>query len=129
MKIAIDFDGTCVTHDYPATGDEIGAAEVLKELVEAGHSLILYTMRTGLELYYAERWFHENKITLFGVQYDPDQTKWTSSNKCYAHLYIDDAALGTPLVYPANGKRPYVDWKKVREILVEKGYLAAEEVE
>jgi len=122
MKIAIDFDGTCVIHDYPATGDNIGAEEVLKELVEKGHQLILYTMRTGVELHFARRWFDEHKIELYGVQYDPEQTKWTSSNKCYAHLYIDDAALGIPLIYPEN-KRPYVDWIKVREMLVEKGIL------
>jgi len=29
MIIAIDFDGTCVTHDYPAIGKDIGAIRVL----------------------------------------------------------------------------------------------------
>ena len=45
MVIAVDFDGTCVTHDYPAVGKEIGAVPVLKALVQAGHKLILFTMR------------------------------------------------------------------------------------
>lgn len=31
MIIAVDFDGTCVTHEFPYVGKEIGAAEVLKE--------------------------------------------------------------------------------------------------
>lgn len=31
MIIAVDFDGTCVTHEFPRVGAEIGAAEVLKE--------------------------------------------------------------------------------------------------
>lgn len=123
MKIAIDFDGTCVTHDYPEVGRDIGAVPVLRELYDAGHSLILHTMRTGMEMYHAREWFDEHDIPLFGVQYDPEQTKWTHSNKCYANLYIDDAALGIPLTYPPNGKRAYVDWVKVRELLVEKGYL------
>lgn len=126
MKIAIDFDGTCVTHDYPEVGKDIGAVEILKDLVKAGHDLILYTMRTSMELFHAEKWFSDNGIVLHGVQYDPAQAKWTSSNKCYAHLYIDDAALGAPLTYPEKG-RPYVDWKKVRQLLVEKGYLVATE--
>jgi hypothetical protein len=123
MKIAIDFDGTCVKYDYPFTGADIGAVPVLRELVEKKHQLILYTMRTGLELKRAEQWFMDNRIELFGVQYDPEQTNWTSSNKCYAHLYIDDAALGIPLIHDEGDKKPYVDWNKVRELLVEKGIL------
>lgn len=43
LTIAVDFDGTCVTHDYPAVRKDIGAIPVLKALVEAGHKLILYT--------------------------------------------------------------------------------------
>ena len=39
MEIAIDFDGTCVTHEYPGVGREIGAAPVLKKLTENGHIL------------------------------------------------------------------------------------------
>ena len=46
MVIAIDFDGTCVTHDFPAVGKDIGAVPVLKMLVDSGHQLILYTMRS-----------------------------------------------------------------------------------
>lgn len=30
MIIAVDFDGTCVTHEYPKVGREIGAVGVLK---------------------------------------------------------------------------------------------------
>jgi predicted mannosyl-3-phosphoglycerate phosphatase (HAD superfamily) len=122
MKIAIDFDGTCVEHDYPETGRDIGAIPVLKELVEKGHQLILHTMRTGVEMHYAQRWFSDNGIPLFGVQYDPEQTKWTHSNKCYCHLNIDDVNLGIPLK-TENGRRPWVDWVKVRELLVERGIL------
>jgi hypothetical protein len=50
MIIAIDFDGTCVTHEYPYIGKDIGAVPVLKELVSSGHQLILFTMRSGKEL-------------------------------------------------------------------------------
>jgi hypothetical protein len=28
--IAVDFDGTCVTHEYPKVGRDIGAVPVLK---------------------------------------------------------------------------------------------------
>jgi hypothetical protein len=116
MIIAIDFDGTCVAHEYPRIGRDIGAVPVLKKLVASGHQLILYTMRCGLELHQASEWFKENEIPLYGKQYNPTQVEWTSSNKCYAHLYIDDAALGCPLIYPGN-ERPFADWNRIEEIL------------
>jgi hypothetical protein len=30
MLVAVDFDGTCVTHEYPDVGREIGAAMVTR---------------------------------------------------------------------------------------------------
>lgn len=44
MIIAVDFDGTCVTHEFPKVGRDIGAVPVLRKLVENGHKLILFTM-------------------------------------------------------------------------------------
>lgn len=123
IAIAIDFDGTCVRHEYPEIGSDIGAIPVLRELSEAGHKLILFTMRSGRHLSEAQEWFMFNGIPLEGVQYNPTQAQWTSSNKCYAHLYIDDAALGCPLVTPADDSRPYVDWAAVRAVLISKGIL------
>jgi len=126
MKIAIDFDGTVVTHEYPNIGQDIGAVPILKRIVGAGHLLILNTMRSGIELEAAVNWFKENDIPLYGVNEDPGQKKWTGSPKVYANLYIDDAALGCPLLYPVKGflpgedhieGRPYVDWERVEELL------------
>jgi hypothetical protein len=115
MIIAIDFDGTCVTHAYPDLGDDIGAVPVIKRMVKCGHHIILFTMRSGEELYDAVEWFRLNDIPLYGVNTNPDQHRWTASPKAYAHLYIDDAALGVPLIHPTVG-RPYVDWKAVTKI-------------
>ena len=80
MKIAIDFDGTCVRHEYPEVGVDIGAIPVLLKLQEAGHKLILFTMRSGNELADAIEWFEKNKIELYGIQEDPEQKNWTNSN-------------------------------------------------
>ena len=93
MTIAIDFDGTCVTHEYPNIGREVeGCVDVLKRLVSEGHKLILYTMRSGKQLKEAKDWFKEREIPLWGVNENPTQNAWTSSPKIYANLYIDDAA-------------------------------------
>ncbi len=114
MIIAVDFDGTCVTHEYPFLGKDVGAVPTLKELVEKGHKLILWTMRSGENLDDAVKWFKDNEIELWGINENPQQaeSKWSTSPKQYAQLYIDDAALGCPLVY--NSGRPYVDWEEVR---------------
>jgi len=121
MVIGIDFDGTCVVHEFPYVGRDIGAVPVLKELVANGHSLILWTMRSngakGNFLDDAVNWFKENEIPLWGIQTNPEQSSWTSSPKAFCQLYIDDAALGCPLV---SDHRDFVDWIKVREMLVEK---------
>ena len=136
MIIGIDFDGTCVTHEFPEVGKDIGAVPVLKELVKAGHKLVLFTMRSnrrrrkrvpespdvsdvhGKFLKDAVSWFKENDIPLFGVNTNPEQKSWTSSPKAYCHLYIDDASLGIPLKRDiAVCDRPFVDWVEVRALL------------
>jgi hypothetical protein len=116
MIIAVDFDGTCVKFAYPKIGADIGAVPVLKRLVKAGHQLILYTMRDGDELTQAAQWFKDNNIELYGVNQNPTQHKWTTSPKVYAQLYIDDAALGIPLIRTKDEK-PYVDWEAVEDDL------------
>lgn len=118
MIIAVDFDGTCVTHEYPNIGKNIGAEIVLKALTDEGHDLILYTMRDHPAdnsvqdpLQEAIDWFSQNDIPLFGVNENPTQKSWTTSPKPYAHLYIDDAALGIPTI--KLGEKPFVDWYTV----------------
>lgn len=128
MIIAIDFDGTCVTHDYPNVGKNIGAGEVLKKLVENGHRLILWTMRSGKELQDAVDWFYAQGFPsgweLYGINTNPDQHIWTSSPKAYAQLYIDDAALGCPLIYDETvSHRPFVDWDAVEQYLATHGII------
>lgn len=138
--IAVDFDGTCVTHEFPKVGKDIGAAPVLKKLVENGHNLILFTMRSdvvnpvshdgaivttgGNYLTDALNWFKENDIPLYGVQTNPTQHTWTHSPKAYAQLYIDDAALGCPLVEDKEiSHRPFVDWQMVELFLKLQGFI------
>lgn len=146
MEICIDFDGTCVTHEFPEVGKEIGAAPVLKKLVAAGHNLILFTMRSnrlekskindnpeiedvyGSFLLDAVHWFTKHNIPLYGINENPRQG-WTTSPKAYAQLYIDDAALGCPLIYnPEISNRPFADWVTIEELLKTTGVLPKNEI-
>lgn len=137
-NIAVDFDGTCVTHDFPRVGADIGAQPVLRKLVAAGHKLILFTMRSDISdpqsddpgihvqggnyLSDALDWFSRNGIPLWGIQTNPEQRSWTTSPKAYADCYIDDAAIGCPLIADVSG-RPFVDWAEVERLLVIQGIL------
>ncbi len=115
--IAVDFDGTCVTHEYPRIGRDIGAQEVLRDLVSAGDLLILWTMRSGTPLADAVTWFAEHEIPLYGINENPTQKSWSQSPKAYAHVYVDDAAAGTPLLEGEPGERPFVNWGEMRKLL------------
>jgi hypothetical protein len=136
MVIGIDFDGTCVTHDFPRVGKDIGAAVVLREFVRQGHRLVLFTMRSDIDnpisvdknihcvggnyLSDALGWFIMNGIELWGIQTNPEQSSWTSSPKAYCDLYIDDAGLGCPLMWDKSvSERPFVDWDIVCDLLFE----------
>ena len=122
--IAVDFDGTCVEHDYPEVGMDVeGAVEVLRALNDKGHRIILFTMRSGAKLEAAIKWFKQRKIGLWSVNNNPEQKEWTDSVKVYAHYYIDDSALGCPIMFIDGAPRPAVNWTKVRTILENDGVL------
>lgn len=141
MDIVVDFDGTCVTHDFPRVGKDIGSVPVLKKLVDSGHNLILFTMRgnrdkkkntghpdikdvTGQFLDDAVKWFKDSGIKLYGIQVNPTQKDWTNSPKAYGALIIDDAALGCPLKTDETlSNRPFVDWTIVEDMLINKGLI------
>jgi len=124
MTFNIDFNGTVVKHEYPKVGGQIpNAVNVLKKLSDKGHQLILFTMRSGKELDEAVKWFDDNEIKLFGKNTNPTQHTWTKSPKSYAHIMIDDSALGCPLTYEIGSERPYVDWFSVENMLQQRGLL------
>jgi hypothetical protein len=137
MVIAIDFDGTCVTNDFPIIGSDIGAVPILRKLIASGHKLILTTVRSdrvscaepsdktiqnvqGTFLTDAVNWFKKHEIPLYGVQKHPTQHEWTTSPKPYAQLYIDDCSLGCPIKEDTSiSNLPFVDWEKVEKMLIE----------
>jgi len=126
--IGLDFDGTCVSHDYPFNKIEIGSVPVLRKFIKKGHKLVLNTMRGSQNdyLHQAIDWFNIHDIHLFGINKNPNQSVWTDSPKVYADIYIDDAALGCPLKFDKEvSTDPFVDWMVVDQMfdLMEKGKI------
>ena len=117
LTIAVDFDGTIVKHEYPNIGELVpGAIDALILFKLMGLKIVLNTMRGDKELAEAVQFLKENGITLDGVN-RADNQSWTTSPKVYAQFYIDDAAIGTPLIHGLHA-RPYVNWEEVTEILL-----------
>ena len=97
MNIAVDFDGTIVEHAYPAIGKEIiFAFTTLKELQKAGHNLILWTYRNGLELDEAVEFCRKNGIEFYAVNksYPEEVFDESVSRKINADIFIDDRNVG-----------------------------------
>ncbi|GAF71748.1 unnamed protein product [marine sediment metagenome] len=89
----------------------------MKELQDRGHKLILWTVRSTDTLREAVDYCEEKGIEFLGINENPTQKFWSGSPKAYAQLFIDDAALGCPLIYSEGERRPYADWTEIRKML------------
>lgn len=101
MIIAVDFDGTIVEHRYPEIGNEIPfATATLRQLMQDGHKLILWSVREGDLLDEAVKWCEERGVRFYAINQDIDEdaadrqgTKHFS-RKIKAQLFIDDRNIG-----------------------------------
>ena len=99
MTIAVDFDGTIVTHEYPKIGEELPfATDTLKMLIKEQHKLILWTVREGELLDEAVNWCRKRGVEFYAVNKDyPEEKKeWNNhfSRKLKVDLWIDDRNIG-----------------------------------
>ncbi|MGM0527906.1 MAG: BT0820 family HAD-type phosphatase [Bacteroidota bacterium] len=97
LKIAVDFDGTIVEHEYPGIGKEkLFAFETLKELQKHGALLILWTFRVGKELDEAVEYCRNRGVEFYAVNknYPEEVFNDSVSRKINADIYIDDKNIG-----------------------------------
>ena len=97
--IAVDFDGTIVTHEYPKIGREIPfAIETLKMLIRDHHRLILWSVREGELLQEAVDWCRERGVEFWAVNKDYPEESLDNNNhfsrKIKADYFIDDRNIG-----------------------------------
>ena len=113
ITIALDFDGTVVSHRYPLIGEEAPyAVEVMKKWIDKYRvGFILDTMRDGKELEEAIKWFSDRGVVLYAIGKDPDQAAWTTSSKAHANFSIDDRNIGCPM------KNGFVDWETIDKMM------------
>lgn len=96
MIIAVDFDGTIVSHKYPEIGTEIPfATTTIRKLIEEQHQVILWTVRRGKLLQEAVDWCKERGIEFYAVNKSfPEETPGEGYAKVNADMFIDDCNLG-----------------------------------
>ncbi len=98
MIIAVDFDGTIVTHEYPKIGREIPfAIDTLKRLQQNPEiQLLLWTVREGKELEEAVEYCKSKGLEFYAVNnnYPEETSKDAQPRKLKADLFIDDRNLG-----------------------------------
>ena len=117
MIIAVDFDGTIVEHEYPKIGKEkIFATETLRQLINDGHRLILWTVREGKLLDEAVEWCRQRGVEFYAVNKDfPEENISKNeqfSRKIKADVWIDDLNVGG-----------LPDWRTIYRIITEKKTL------
>ena len=99
MTIAVDFDWTIVTHEYPKIGKELPfATDTLKLLIKEGHKLILWSVRENELLDEAVEWCRERGVEFYAVNRDyPEETTENNnhfSRKLKVDIFIDDRNIG-----------------------------------
>lgn len=99
MTIAVDFDGTIVTHQYPAIGKPIPfAIETLKKLQQDDHhQLILWSCREGQLLQEAIDYCKSRGLEFYAVNSnypEEEMVENTAPRKLTADIFIDDRNLG-----------------------------------
>lgn len=100
MTIAVDFDGTIVTHAFPEIGRPIPfAIQTLKKLQEEGHRLILWSVREGQLLDDAVEYCRNQGIEFYAVNSNypeevPIEAPSQACRKLGVDMFIDDRNVG-----------------------------------
>ena len=101
MIIAVDFDGVLCENQFPEIGrPNYEIVSLVREIMDAGHEVILWTSRNGQELKNAVKWCHDRGLHFCAVN-EPAPSNAEAyegmyeapTRKVYADVYIDDHNL------------------------------------
>ena len=140
LIVGLDFDGTIVTDRFPGIGEQCGAQRWIPLLQQQFNiKVILFTVRSDSQKF-PEDWeppsdgvvnykgnflteaiaeCKRQRIQLWDVNRNPQQNIWSASPKPYCHVYVDDHALGAPLLRFVNESKPCIDWDLAGNMLHE----------
>lgn len=136
VTFLLDFDGTMVEHLYPLVGRVVPhSVRVVKRLQDAGHIVILNSYRADCRngtLQDATNWLSStwkvgkddlNTISILASKIKPYPFILNGELQIHDDLtvggiiYLDDEAIGTPLMPAYLSMVPMVDWVAVEQVL------------
>lgn len=98
MIIAVDFDGVLCKSKFPKIGPpNYEVISLVRELIDKGHEVVLWTTRNGDELKEAVEWCEDRGLHFCAVNEPAPSNNAeyadkypVQSRKIYADVYIDD---------------------------------------
>ena len=98
MIIAVDFDGILCKNEFPKIGKpNYDVISYIRQLIDQGHEVVLWTTRNGAELDAAVDWCGDYGLHFCNINGPaPSNAKEykdkypTESRKIYADIYVDD---------------------------------------
>lgn len=98
MIVAVDFDGVLCRDAFPDIGaPNYGVVSLVREIIDAGHEVVLWTCRAGDRLVEAVRWCEDRGLRFCAVNENApsNRAKYESlypngTRKVYADVYMDD---------------------------------------
>lgn len=101
MIVAVDFDGVLCYNQFPEIGPpNYDVISLVREIIDNGHEVVLWTTRNGAELEAAVKWCEDRGLHFCAVNnpapsnHEEYKDRYpTPSRKIYADIYIDDHNL------------------------------------
>lgn len=98
MIIAVDFDGVLCENRFPEIGPpQYEVISLIRQLIDVGHEVVLWTTRNGDELSAAVEWCADRGLHFCNINGPAPSNEAeyrdkypTQSRKIYADVYIDD---------------------------------------
>ena len=132
VVLAVDFDGTICTENYPEIGREReGAKEIINKLYEEGYAIVINTCRSNINGTDAAG-MAKDFLRIRGIKYDSFNNNLNflidlyegDCRKISADVYIDDKCLFNPIpswenkysIIKDRYPNPYDKYDKVKTI-------------
>ena len=103
---AVDFDGTLCENAWPGIGEPChDMINWIKQLLQMGHQVILWTCRDGMQLVSAIVWCAKHGLFFDAVNDNLEEHVRHFGNNCrkiFADYYIDDKSVypsGLPFIF------------------------------
>ena len=102
MIVAVDFDGVLCKNEFPEIGTpNYAVISAVREMIDMGHEVILWTARVEKELEDAVAWCEDRGLHFTAINDNAPSNKaefatmyHTAPRKIYADIYLDDHNLG-----------------------------------